>query len=125
MMMEIVLDTDVIPARMLQADVAVEAAISQRLVNRTEMLTWVQAFQTRACSPIPGQPGGLENCATVWIEQAASPLSAEYALAQPVEYSQSDTVKVVSARLTVCRKTSSSTVPSNALEAHLWSASCA
>lgn len=39
MMMEIVLDTDVIPARMLQADVAVEAAISQRLVNRTEMLT--------------------------------------------------------------------------------------
>lgn len=125
MMMEIVLDTDVIPARMLQADVAVEAAISQRLVNRTEMLTWVQASQTRACSQIPGQPGGLENCAAVWIEQAASPLSAEYALAQPVEYSQSDTVKVVSARLTVCRKTSSSTVPSNALEAHLWSASCA
>lgn len=125
MMMEIVLDTDVIPARMLQADVAVEAAISQRLVNRTERLTWVQASQTRACSQIPGQPGGLENCAAVWIEQAASPLSAEYALAQPVEYSQSDTVKVVSARLTVCRKTSSSTVPSNALEAHLWSASCA
>lgn len=119
MMMEIVLDTDVIPARMLQADVAVEAAISQRLVNRTEMLTWLQASQTRACSPIPGQPGGLGNCAAVWIEQAASPLSAEYALAQPAEYSQSDTVKVVSAKLTVCRKTSSSTVPSNALEAHL------
>lgn len=124
MMVEIVLDTNVIPARMLQADVAVEASISQRLVNRTEMLTWLQASQTLACSPIPGQPGGLGNCAAVWIEQAASPLSAEYALAQPVEYSQSDTVKVVSAKLTVCRKTSSSTVPSNALEAHLWSASC-
>lgn len=125
MMVEIVFDTDVIPARMLQADVAVEAAISQRLVNRTDMLTWLQASQTRACSPIPGQPGGLGNCAAVWIEQAASPLSAEYALAQPVEYSQSDTIKGVSAKLTVCRKTSSSTVPSNALEAHLWSASCA
>lgn len=65
MMVEVVLDTDVIPARMLQADVAVEAAISQRLVNRIEMLTWLQASQTRACSPIPGQPGGLGNCAAV------------------------------------------------------------